>query len=136
MIKTPTYEDALKLATEYHAGQKRWSGEDFITHPIAVADKFEDPMHKIVAVLHDTVEDTKLTLEKLRELGYPPEIVRALFHLTHNKKRDNYLDYILCVADSPTAVIIKIQDLKHNMSDLKEGSLKDKYRMALWILTN
>ena len=65
------YEEALELATRMHSGQKRIkTNEDYIMHPIAVANKFSAEEHKIIAVLHDTIEDTTLTLKILKNLGF------------------------------------------------------------------
>ena len=52
------------------------------------------------------------------------------------RKGQNYLDYILQVKRSEIATAVKIEDLKHNLSDLKDGSMKDKYILALYILKN
>ena len=135
--KTPTYADAIKLATKCHEGQTRkYSGDPYITHTIAVASKFTGEQLKIIAILHDVLEDTDMTLDKLRELGYPQLTIDALFLLTHNPKRDTYLEYILCVSDNTHATLVKIQDLKHNLMDLKAGHQRDKYELALWILEN
>ena len=133
--QTPTYKDALELATKAHTGQKRWNGEDYITHPIAVSNAFDDETHKIVAVMHDVIEDTNLDARKLNVLGYPVEIINVLNLLTRDKKRQSYLNYILEIKDwSKLATEVKIEDLKHNLSDLKNGSMRDKYLMALYIL--
>ena len=128
-----TYEDALRIATEKHKGQKRWDGRDYIIHPIAVADECHGEVLKILAVSHDLIEDTKTTIEELRKLGYSERILCALDLLTH-KKDDTYLQYILRIMMNEDAKYVKIQDLKHNMSDLKRCSLLDKYQMAMYIL--
>jgi hypothetical protein len=129
------YNDALKLATEKHKGQfRKVSGEDYITHPISVANKFEDENRKIVAVLHDTIEDTDLTLGDLRRFGLDRKLI---FYIDILTKKDNqtYLDYILHIRGYKIPREIKIEDLKHNLSDnpLTKCS-KDKYIMALYIL--
>lgn len=134
-VNRMNYEKALQIATEAHKGQKRkYSGLDYITHPIAVAAKFEDEDYKIVAVLHDTVEDSDLTLIDLKENGLHGFLVYILDDLT-KKPGEPYSDYIMRVKHSKMATKIKIEDLKHNLSDLKDGCLKDKYQLALRILT-
>ncbi len=64
-------EHAYRFAEERHEGQKRISGEDFISHPLAVAqilaDLGLDTTTLVAALLHDTVEDTEVTLEELEE---------------------------------------------------------------------
>ena len=131
------FQDALKLATEAHEGQvRKYSGLPYITHPMAVTDKFEDEHLKIIAILHDIDEDTKYKLDIVRDrykIPYP--IYVALKFLSYNSK-DTYLEYILGIKTNEMAIKVKIEDIKHNLSDLKDGCLKDKYLMALYILEN
>lgn len=129
------YEKALEIATRYHKGQYRKnSGLPYITHPIAVADRFEDETRKIVAVMHDTLEDTELTSFDLSfKYKFSMNVVMAIQALTH-RSNQSYLDYILKCKSNDIARTVKIEDIKHNMSDLAPGSLRDKYMMALYIL--
>lgn len=86
-----------------------------------------------VAILHDTVEDTDATLEEIKEkFGFLVEV--AVDHLT-KREGENYLEAIERIEVTFVARIVKRADLTHNMSDLKEGSLKDKYRLAYKILS-
>ncbi len=129
------YNEALKLATEKHKGQfRKISGADYIIHPIAVANRFPDEKHKIISVLHDTIEDTDLTLQDLRNYGLDEELI---FYIDILTKKDNqsYLDYILQIKKYKITKEIKIEDLKYNLSDnpLTKCS-QDKYIMALYIL--
>jgi len=157
-----TREKALEIATQAHAGQKRkGSGEDYITHPIAVAQiaekmywgRYADDMDDgndvvdgsdvvarkiyIVGILHDVVEDTPVTLGEISHEFPDIHILEALSMLTR-REGTTYFDFIHTIASegSIVALIVKIADIKHNMSDLKEGTLKDKYRFALKILEN
>jgi (p)ppGpp synthase/HD superfamily hydrolase len=132
-----TYIDRLEaikqIAIEAHKGQKRWNGEDYINHPIRVADRFEREPLKIIAWLHDVLEDTKLTKADLVSQGIPKELCETIDLLTR-KKDQSYLDYILRIKDDAFAKVVKIVDLKDNLWDIKDGSLKDKYLLALYIL--
>ena len=128
------YEKALKLATKTHKGQKRKDGKEYITHPLAVASKFEDETHKIVAVLHDVVEDCDITVRNLYfEHHFGGKTCDAIYAIS-KRKNQSYIDFILQVKKNPIATAVKIEDLKHNLSDLKKGNLREKYLMALWIL--
>ena len=128
------YNDALKLATKMHEGQKRkYSDYDYIIHPIAVANRFKDESHKIVAILHDTIEDTTLTIDDLIKYGLSSNIVEAIDILTKKDGQD-YLDYLILVKTNKLARRIKIEDLKHNLSDLKDGCQRSKYNISLYIL--
>ena len=128
------YSEALKLATKYHKGQKRLRSDfDYIIHPTAVADKFNNENYKIVAVLHDIVEDTEMTIEGLIDFGFKGYIVNAIDLLT-KKKGQNYLQYLMKLKENEMARDVKVEDIKHNLSDLGRGNMKDKYLLALYIL--
>lgn len=129
------YNQALELAKKCHNGQfRKRSGLPYITHPIAVADKFEDEDYKIVAVLHDTIGYTELTShDLLNEHGMDINLILSLECLT-KRKDEMYLDYILRCKVFDMSRYIKIADLNHNLSDLEPGTLRDKYIMALYIL--
>ena len=142
-------EKALKFATQAHQGQvRKGSGLPYITHPIAVADialsnlklhSSEYTMHTLqdklytVAVLHDTLEDcASVTYDTLAE-SFGVSIATCVSLLT-KQKGDNYLDSIQRIKRCEIATAVKIADLTHNMSDLDEGTQKDKYRLAKYIL--
>jgi (p)ppGpp synthase/HD superfamily hydrolase len=131
------YEDALKFATEKHNGQVRKNSKiPYIVHPIAVSMNFHSEGLRILSVLHDVIEDTDATFDELRDIGLNETYIGIIDVLTH-KKQTTYLDYILSIKKhSMPATVVKIADIKHNMFDLEEGCLKDKYRMALYILTS
>lgn len=135
MVNKMNYREALEIARLYHRGQFRKGSElPYITHPIAVADRFDDELYKIVAILHDTLEDTALTSFDLSfryKLGM--NAVMAIQLLTHYKDAP-YLDYILACKNNDISKAVKIEDIKHNLSDLKPGTLRDKYMLALYIL--
>ncbi len=133
-------ELAQSIATEAHAGQKRFGGEPFITHPQAVAasfDRNEDMAVRAAAWLHDVLEDTGRLTGDLRRAGVDEWIIGIVEGLT-KKKDEEYTDYILRIAgyQSPEFRKVKIADLKHNLSTLPESSkcIKQKYRLALHIL--
>jgi (p)ppGpp synthase/HD superfamily hydrolase len=152
-----TRELAIEIATAAHAGQKRKnSGEDYIAHPLKVAenaerifreeyagDFFPDEVEVIarkiyiVGVLHDVIEDTEVNLEAISNVFPDIHILQALAKLTRHEGQ-TYFDFIKEVIDNGSIIakIVKIADIRHNMSDLKEGSLKDKYRFALDKLTD
>lgn len=131
------YNQALEIAKKYHRGQhRRHTGLPYVTHPMAVADKFHDEDYKIVAVLHDTIEDTELTTHDLSftyKLGM--NLVMAIESITR-RDGQSYLSYILeCKANDITRAV-KVEDIKDNLSDHPTKSKIDKYLMALYILEN
>lgn len=145
-----TYEKALQIATKAHLGQTRWNGDPYITHPIRVSSYInfgksyadygktdeENEILAIVAVMHDTLEDTKLTEQDLVNEGFGEVLINVIKTLTKSDK-DTYLDYILRIKKNPIARIVKLADLKDNLSDLNaiaHKTLRDKYLLAQEIL--
>ena len=126
---------AINYATMQHAGQvRKFNNEPYINHPTRVASNFMDGGTAAAAYLHDTLEDTLATEEELRKL-FPDHIVDTVKILT-KKQGENYFDFIIRIKNSSNldALMIKLADIHDNLSDLKEGSLKDKYRLAQYIL--
>lgn len=123
------YELALKIATEAHKGQVDKAGVPYINHPLTVASLVDTEEEKIVALLHDTIEDTNITEQDLLNYGFSNKIVEAVKLLTHNKNVP-YMDYIAKIKDNELARKVKIADLTHNsdLSRLKEITEKDKKR--------
>ena len=127
---------AEQIVREVHKGQKRPIGnEDYITHPEAVANSFEDVECKIVAWLHDVLEDSDLQVDDLETKGIPIHLVQSVVCLTREKDQ-NYKDYILQVKEDEIATKVKIADLNHNLLNLKNGNMRDKYILAYYLLKN
>lgn len=109
------YEKAYRLASRVHAGQRDKGGNLYIYHPLAVADMVEKPEEKIVALLHDVVEDTPVTIAEL-EKEFPKVIVQAVELLTKQKGKDfSRKRYFEKIRENPVARQVKLADLAHNM---------------------
>ncbi len=133
-------EIALALALQAHQGQKDKGGKVYILHPLRLMMQFSDETLQIIAILHDVVEDSDITLEQLKEKGFKPEIIEAL-----NKQPDEtYEHFIQRVSENPLAIQVKLADLKDNLNitrisgDLSQKDLKrlNKYRAALSFLAS
>jgi len=132
-MNPPTLEDAILLAVVAHKGQTDRADLPYILHPLHVmlqmadlADaEMEDAM--IVAVLHDVVEDTKVTPGYLRTKGYPERLIEAVDCLTKREDKEaagtgvydisgkeRYSYFIRRVKQNPLATKVKIADLRHN----------------------
>ncbi len=122
-------ELAEQIATEAHKNQTRWDGTPYIEHPKRVALSFNDDLMSSVAWLHDVLEDTELTAQDLINKGIQKDVVSMVEILTKRIGED-YYSFIVRVRENPVASKIKIADIGHNLLDLKEGSMKDKYRLA------
>jgi len=110
----PTLEDAIALAVEAHRGQRDKAGQAYILHPLRVMMRLETEPERMAAILHDVVEDTPYTLERLRELGYPQEVLGALDCLT-KREGESYEAFIERVRPHPLARRVKLADLEDNM---------------------
>ena len=135
-----TLEDAILLAAKAHRGRKDKAGAAYILHPLRVMRRMNTREERIVAVLHDLLEDTEYSLEDLREAAYSGRILRSLSHLTH-RKGEPYEDFIERVKADSLACRVKIADLRDNLnlSRIKKPKERDlmrakKYRRALRVL--
>jgi len=111
-VKDPL-DRALRLATDAHQGQKSFRGRPYILHPIRVMEQLDTDEERIVALLHDVVEDTNVTVEKIAAL-FGEEVAVAITLLTH-QPNEPYEDYIGAVALSPLATKVKLADLQDNL---------------------
>jgi (p)ppGpp synthase/HD superfamily hydrolase len=127
----PTLEDAIALAVEAHRGQRDKAGQTYILHPLRVMMRLETETERMVAVLHDVVEDSPWTLERLRALGYPEEVLDALDCLT-KREGESYEAFIERVLPHPLARRVKRADLEDNMDvrRLPAVTAKDAERLA------
>lgn len=140
MIYTNLTKLAMQISFDAHKEQKDKSGLPYIFHPFHIAEQMSDEITVCVALLHDVVEDTDMTFEKLSELGFTTEIIEALKLLTHDDSVP-YMDYVKEIAKNPVAKAVKLADLRHN-SDLTrldvidEKALKraEKYKKAMELL--
>ncbi len=115
MIYTAMTKKAMSIAYKAHHGQVDKSGVPYIFHPMHLAEQMEDEMTCCAALLHDTVEDTDVTLEALAA-EFPAEVVEAVRLLTHEPGTD-YLDYVRRIRDNPIALKVKLADLDHNTDE-------------------
>src|SRR5262245_51576727 len=126
-----TLEKAVEIAARVHTGQRDKEGLPYILHPLRVMMRVEDDDARIVAVLHDTIEDTPLTEEELRREGFSEQALLALRLMTHYLE-EPYADYVVrCFAD-PIARQVKLADLEDNSrldrSLVRAGSLERDFR--------
>ena len=121
-----TLERAIQIATEAHKGQFDKAGREYIGHPIRVMEMGKTEDEKIVGVLHDVIEDTDWTFERLEAEGFSQEIINALRCVTKTSENENYDDFIDRVKKNPLAVAVKINDLTDNMDIRRLPYLSDK----------
>ena len=142
MTKTATLEDAISIAAQAHKGQKDKAGAPYMLHPLRLMLRMDSEAAMTAAVLHDVVEDTDWTLERLRGEGFSEEILEAVDCLTH-REGESYEEFVERVRTNPIARQVKIADLEDNMNIRRIGQLgaKDlerlgKYHRAWCVLTS
>lgn len=109
--------------------------EPYSNHPIAVADMLNTDNEKILAYLHDIIEDTSITFDDLLFAGANNSCLEALMLLTHVINED-YKHYIQKICINKLATKVKIADMFHNMSTSTSEKQKDKYLKYMPILLN
>lgn len=108
-------EKAIEIAVEAHRGQIDKAGKIYILHPMRVMLRGKNETEMIVGILHDTVEDTPVTLDMLRMEGFSEEILAAISCITKEKGED-YGHFINRVLTNPLATQIKLYDIEDNMN--------------------
>ncbi len=134
-------EKARALALRAHAGQVDRAGEPYAGHPARVAARMQTDEARVVAWLHDVVEDTGVTLAEIGE-AFGPETAAAVDAITH-RGGEAWGDYLFRVKANPVAAAVKVSDLidNSNLSRLPQVTARDvarqaKYNRALYFLLN
>lgn len=132
-------EKAEAFAAKMHEGQVGKDGKPYIEHPRTVASMVNGETEKAVAWLHDVVEDTDATIDRVREL-FGNEIADAVAVMTHDKNVP-YMDYVRNIKENAVARKVKMADLSHNMDLSRLANVTDedlrrveKYKKAYEIL--
>lgn len=110
-----TLEKAIQIAARAHAGVPDKNGQPYILHPIRVMLGVEGDTARIVAVLHDVVEDTDVTFDDIAAEGFSKDVIDALKLVTHQSGQ-SYADYVIACQDNPVARQVKLSDLRDNSS--------------------
>jgi GTP pyrophosphokinase len=135
---------AYRFSAQAHHGQKRVSGEDFLTHSVAVAtllaDLQMDSTTIAAALLHDVVEDSDVPLAQIRS-DFGNEVADLVDGLTNvssltfrssaEEQAENYRKLLLSVAKDARVIIIKLADRLHNMRTLEHLDVERQRRIAL-----
>lgn len=140
MLYTELTNKAMRIAYEAHKDQYDKGGVPYIFHPYHLAEQLEEEYDICVALLHDVVEDTDISLDDIAKESFPKEVVEAVGLLTRDKE-ENYLDYVRKIKTNPIAKKVKLLDLAHNSEPTrlingkeKSASLLDRYKKAKAIL--
>ena len=130
-----TLERAIAIAAEAHEGQLDKGGAPYVLHLARVMVEMDSPTERIVAVLHDLVEDTAWKFEQLRAEGFSELVVSAVDSLTRRGSED-YMTFVRRAARHDVARKVKIADLRDNMDPtrLSEPTEKDRERLQRYQL--
>ncbi|MDU0200479.1 MULTISPECIES: GTP pyrophosphokinase [Paenibacillus] len=125
-----TLTKAILLAAKAHDGQTDKGGNPYILHPIRLASKAKTTEESIVAVLHDVVEDSNMTLFDLKNEGFSSNVIAALDCLTR-RADESYEGFIKRIKLNPLASKVKLLDLEDNcdMSRIPQPSEADYARI-------
>src|SRR5258708_5906224 len=136
-------QEAYDFADQAHHGQLRKSGEPYILHPLAVADILVnmqmDATSIIAALLHDVVEDTKVSLESVMEnfgktcamlVDALTKLEKIQFKSKEEQQNENYRKMFVAMAQDIRVILIKLADRLHNMRTLKYQSEESQRRIA------
>jgi (p)ppGpp synthase/HD superfamily hydrolase len=127
-------EKAISIAAAAHAGMVDKVGQPYILHPLRVMFRCEGENERIVAVLHDVIEDTTVTWEDLGRAGFSQEVLAALECVT-KRKGESYEEFVGRAAADPVARRVKLADLEDNMDvrRLMVVSEEDCARLAKYL---
>jgi len=113
---------AIALAAQAHVNQVDKAGQPYILHPLRMMQRLDDRAAQIVAVLHDVVEDSAITLADLQAAGFAPEIISAIDAITRRADED-YAQFITRLQGNALARQVKLADLVDNMDLTRIGKL-------------
>lgn len=119
---------AIRLAAKVHSEQVDRFEQPYILHVLRVVTRGRDIDEQLLGALHDVLERSELTLDDLREKGYPDHVLTALTHITRDPN-ESYEEYIERVTLNGLAVRVKVHDLSdkmdlRNVGQLNEADLK------------
>lgn len=131
MLYTDLTKKAMMIAYRQHSCQTDKAGLPYVFHPYHLAEQMGDDEYAIcVALLHDVVEDTDMTMEDLERAGFPVEVIAALKCLTHEDGVPYLGKYIETIKANPLATKVKLADLRHNSDPTRLPPAQDASERA------
>ena len=134
-------DKAATICVLEHAGQRDKTGAAYFQHPMRVAMKCGTNDEKIVALLHDTIEDTDVTAEYLINEGFPQYIVDGILSVT-KREGESYEDFVARAKENSLGRVVKLHDLEDNLNifrllelDTEMASRFNKYLRAYRFLS-
>ena len=112
---------AITIACDAHQGQSSINGEPYILHPLRLLIKAKSNEEKIIAVLHDVIEKSNISLADLKNKGFDQNIISSIDSLSR-RKSESYVDYIERLMQNRISVKIKLLDLADNIKIHNENN--------------
>ena len=112
---------AITIACEAHQSQSSINGEPYILHPLRLLIKAKSNEERIIAVLHDVIEKTNISLVDLKNKGFDQNIISSIDSLSR-RKSESYIDYIERLMQNRISVKIKLLDLADNIKMHRENN--------------
>lgn len=135
-------DKAAQICVCKHAGQRDKMGWAYFQHPMRVAMRCKSVDEKIVALLHDTIEDTDVTVEYLLSEGFPQYIIDGILSVT-KREGESYEDFVARAKQNPLGRVVKLHDLEDNLDIFRLGIVSPdmaarftKYLAAYRFLSN
>ena len=112
---------AITIACEAHQGQSSINGEPYILHPLRLLIKAKSNEERIIAILHDVIEKTNLSLLDLKNKGFDQNIISSIDSLSR-RRSESYIEYIKRLMQNKISVKIKLLDLVDNIKIHSENN--------------
>lgn len=134
-------DKAAFICVTKHQGQRDKTGQAYFQHPMRVAMRCVTDEEKLVALLHDTIEDSDVTADYLLAEGFPQAIVDAILSVT-KREGESYEDFVARAKENPIGRAVKVHDLEDNLDVMRLNELTpsmaerfNKYLRAYRFLT-
>ncbi len=112
---------AITIACEAHQGQSSINGEPYILHPLRLLIKAKSNEERIIAILHDVIEKTNISLLDLKNKGFDQNIISSIDSLSR-RRSESYIEYIKRLMQNKISVKIKLLDLADNIKIHSENN--------------
>ena len=117
---------AIIIACEAHQGQSSINGEPYILHPLRLLIKAKSNEERIIAVLHDVIEKTNISLADLKNKGFDQNIISSIDSLSR-RRSESYIEYMERLMQNKISVKIKLLDLADNIKIHSENNYNGIY---------
>ena len=126
---------AITIACEAHQGQSSINGEPYILHPLRLLIKAESNEERIIAILHDVIEKTNISLADLKNKGFDQNIISSIDSLSR-RRNESYIEYIERLMQNKISAKIKLLDLADNIKIHSENNDNGIYDVKIFQYKN